>query len=216
MAKERRRTVHDHSLFRLKQQWSWIQLFLVSWIWLRYHYRIQRILYTVSQIPGTSKCHRREKSEWRAERSRLAHRCNASVLCSCCRSSECDETNSGADERLRPKDSRENEFLYEEGKQISLVVVGNGFSNNDPPHDDNIHGSFSGKFNVQLEVILMKRGESSINPMRTGLLGSFCWWYEHTFFTDLLHSTCFVDAILIYTINPWVLMGYGGLGRAFL
>ena len=38
---------------------------------------------------------------------------------------------------------------------------------------------------------------------------------EHTFFTDLLHSTSFVKAILIYTINPWVLVGCGGLGRAF-
>ena len=34
-------------------------------------------------------------------------------------------------------------------------------------------------------------------------------------FSDLLHSTSFVEAILIYTINPWVLVGCGGLGRAF-
>ena len=34
-------------------------------------------------------------------------------------------------------------------------------------------------------------------------------------FTDLLHSTSFVEAILTHTINPWVLVGCEGLRRAF-
>ena len=33
-------------------------------------------------------------------------------------------------------------------------------------------------------------------------------------FADCVHSIRFVKAILIYTMNPWVLVGCGGLGRA--
>ena len=32
-------------------------------------------------------------------------------------------------------------------------------------------------------------------------------------FTDFLRSTSFVEAILIYTINPWALGGVWGLGE---